>query len=132
MAGTIPDKLADLLTYDKKAFANLALTLRDSTPQVTPVWFDYDGEHIIVNSARGRVKDRVLSRKPAVALAISDPADPYRYVQIRGRVVDVTEDGARDMIDHLSEKYLGKPYPFYRGETRVTYRIVPEHVSAMD
>lgn len=132
MAVTIPDKLADLLTYDKKAFANLALTLRDSTPQVTPVWFDYDGEHIIVNSARGRVKDRVLSRKPAVALAISDPADPYRYVQIRGRVVDVTEDGARDMIDHLSEKYLGKPYPFYCGETRVTYRIVPEHVSAMD
>ena len=132
MAVAIPEKLADLLTYDKKAFANLALTLRDSTPQVTPVWFDYDGEHIIVNSARGRVKDRVLSRKPAVAMAISDPADPYRYVQIRGRVVDVTEDGARDMIDHLSEKYLGKPYPFYHGETRVTYLIVPEHVSAME
>jgi len=132
MAVAIPEKLADLLTYDKKAFANLALTLRDSTPQVTPVWFDYDGEHIIVNSARGRVKDRVLSRKPAVAMAISDPADPYRYVQIRGRVVDVTEDGARDMIDHLSEKYLGKPYPFYQGETRVTFRIVPVHISAME
>ena len=129
MAVAIPDKLADLLAFDKKAFANLALTLRDSTPQVTPVWFDYDGEHIIVNSARGRVKDRVLSRKPAVALAISDPADPYRYMQIRGRVVEVTEEGARDMIDHLSEKYLGKLYPYYGGETRVTYRIAPEHVS---
>ena len=71
----------------------------------------------------------MLSRKPAVALAISDPADPYRYMQIRGRVVEVTEEGARDMIDHLSEKYLGKLYPYYGGETRVTYRIAPEHVS---
>lgn len=128
MVATFPARLADLLTREKKAYAHLALVLRDGTPHVTPVWFDWDGTHLIINTARGRVKDRVLSRLPKVALAISDPADPYRYVQIRGQVVDATEAGARAMIDQLSQKYEGRLYPWYRGETRVTYKILPERV----
>lgn len=128
----IPDKLKDLLSWDKKAFAFLALVTRDGMPQVTPVWFDWDGVHIIINSARGRVKDKVMSKMSKVTLAIPDPGDPYRYIQIRGKVVEVTEEGARDMIDHLSMKYTGKKYQWYKGETRVAYKIFPERVSPQD
>lgn len=127
----IPDNLADLLSWEKKAFAHLALALPDGTPHVTPVWFDYDGTYITINSARGRVKDKSMRRDPHVALAVSDPEDPYRYLQIRGRVVEISEEGARDMIDHLSQKYRGKPYPWDGGETRVTYKVLPEHTSQM-
>lgn len=129
MSLTLTPKAADLLAWDKKAFAHLALVLKDGTPQVTPVWFDWDGTHIIINTARGRVKDHVMSRKPQVALAISDPDDPYRYIQIQGRIVEETEEGARAMIDRLSQKYQGVDYKWYRGETRVTYKILPEKLS---
>ena len=131
MITKIPAKYRDLVSWDKKAFAHLALVLRDATPHVTPVWFDYDGEHVIVNSALGRVKDNVLRRGRVAALAISDPDNPYRYIQIRGKVVEITEQGAREMIDHLSQKYTGKPYQWYEGETRMTYRLLPELVSTM-
>lgn len=131
MTTTIPEKYLDLLSWEKKAFAHLALALRDGKPHVTPVWFDYDGKHVIVNSALGRVKDKVLRRSRVVALAISDPDNPYRYIQIRGKVVEVTQRGAREMIDHLSQKYTHKPYQWYEGETRVTYTVLPELVSTM-
>ena len=131
MTTTIPENYLDLLSWEKKAFAHLALVLRDGTPHVTPVWFDYDGKHVIVNSALGRVKDKVLRRSGVAAIAISDPENPYRYIQIRGKVVEVTENGAREMIDHLSQKYTGKPYQWYEGETRVTYRLRPELVLMM-
>ena len=131
MASAIPEKYKDLLSWDKKAFANLALSLKDGTPHVTPLWFDYDGKYVILNSARGRVKDRVMSRNSLVAMAIADPENPYRYIQIRGRVVEITEEGAREMIDHLSMKYTGGPYEGYKGEIRVTYRFVPKLISSM-
>jgi PPOX class probable F420-dependent enzyme len=89
----IPEKFADLCSFEKKAFAFLALVKQDGTPQVTPIWFDYDGTHIIINTARGRVKDKILKRHPVVALAIQDPANAYRYIQVRGKVVDETEVG---------------------------------------
>lgn len=123
----LPQRFADLFLPEKRAYASLALVLKDGTPHVTPVWFDWDGVHILINTARGRVKDRVLRRRPVAALAISDPTDPYRYIQVRGRVVEETEAGARDMIDQLSMKYEGRPYPWAReGEVRVTYKILPE------
>ena len=131
MANAIPEKYRDLLSWDKKAFANLALSLKDGTPHVTPLWFDYDGKYVILNSARGRVKDRVMSRNSLVAMAIADPENPYRYIQLRGRVVEITEKGAREMIDHLSMKYTGGPYEGYKGEIRVTYRFVPKLISSM-
>lgn len=128
----IPEKLSDILSWKKKAFAHLAVVMQDGTPHVTPVWFDYDGTYIIINSALGRVKDKIMRRHPQVALAVSDPEDPYRYVQIQGSVVEITEEGARNMIDHLSQKYTEEPYQWYEGETRVTYKVIPERVSPID
>ncbi len=125
----VPEQLADLLTREKKAFAALALTRDDGTPHVSPVWFDYDGQDIILNTARGRVKDRVLKRRPVVALAVMDPQNPYRYLLIRGRVVGETEEGGYDQICDLNLKYNGeRTYPRVPGEVRVTYRVRPEDV----
>jgi PPOX class probable F420-dependent enzyme len=127
----------DLARYrdilDKKAFAHLATVGRDGTPQVTPVWVDFDGTHIRFNTARGRVKDRNLQRNPRVALAIQDPDNPYRYVQIRGRVAEMTERGADAHIDALAKKYLGQDkYPHRQpGEARVMVKILPERVQGM-
>ena len=131
MAITIPDPFRDLLT--KKAFASLATVMADGSPQVTPVWFDFDGTHVRVNSAKGRVKDRNMRRNGRVALAILDPDNPYRHMAIRGRVEEITEAGADAHIDSLSKKYLGKDrYPNRRpDEVRVIYRIRPERVSTM-
>ena len=126
----IPDRLLDLLSDAKQAFASLALTLADGSPQVTPIWFGWDGTHIILNTARGRVKDRVMKRGGQVALLIVDPADPYRYVQIRGRVVVETEEGAYDTICDLRLKYRGdRDYPKNPGEVRVTYKVLPDKVT---
>ena len=127
----IPDGFKDLL--EKKAFAHLGTTMKDGSPQVTPVWFDYDGTHIRVNSAKGRWKDKNMRQRPRVALSISDPDNPYRYMQVRGAVVQVTETGADAHIDSLAKKYLGEDkYPFRQpGEERVIYKIAVERVSTM-
>jgi PPOX class probable F420-dependent enzyme len=131
MAASVPDNFRDLL--QKKAFASLATVMPDGSPQVTPVWFDWDGSHIRVNSAKGRVKDRNMRRAPKVALAILDPDNPYRHLAVRGRVVETTEQGADDHIDALAKKYLGQDrYPYRRpGEVRVIYKIQPESVAVM-
>ena len=128
---SIPEKFADL--FQKKAFASLATIMPNGQPQVTPVWVDYDGHHVLVNSARGRKKDENIRKDPRVSLAIVDPENPYRYMEIRGRVADVTEEGADQHIDKMALKYLGKEkYPFRQpGEVRVLYKIDPEHVSGM-
>lgn len=132
MPGAIPESHRDLLSDAKRAFAYLATVMKDGSPQVTPVWFDLDGDHIRVNTARGRVKDRNMGRRPRVALAIQDPDDMYRYMQIRGTVVASSEEGAADHINHLAGKYTGKAQ--YRklgpGEVRVIYRIRVDAVSA--
>jgi len=128
----IPDKYLDLV-QQKKAFANLATTMPDGSPQVTPVWFDFKNGTIRVNTAKGRVKARNMKEGSSVALAIMDPDEPYRYLQIRGKVRKVTESGADDHIDSLAKKYLGKDkYPFRRpGETRLIYEIEPTATQAM-
>ena len=128
----IPDQYLDLL-QQKKAFANLATVMADGSPQVTPVWFDYTGEVIRVNTAKGRVKSRTLKPGSSVALAIMDPDNPYRYLQIRGRVRHAVEAGADAHIDSLAKKYLGKDkYPFRQpGEVRLTYEIEPLSASGM-
>jgi PPOX class probable F420-dependent enzyme len=125
-------KYLDLLT-EKKAFANLATLMPNGSPQVTPVWFDYTNGAIRVNSARGRVKDRNMKEGSPVALAILDPDNAYRYLQVRGRVRKVTEEGAFEHIDSLAKKYLGQDkYPYHQpGDVRVIYEIEPERVSGM-
>jgi len=124
----IPQGFTDL--FNKPAFAHLVTLMPDGSPQVTPVWVDLQDGKVVINSAKGRLKDRNLRRDPRVALAISDPANPYRYIQIRGRVADISEQGADAHIDRMAKKYLGKDtYPFRQpGEVRVLYRITPEHV----
>jgi PPOX class probable F420-dependent enzyme len=123
----------DLLTDGQKALAHLGTAMPNGAPQVTPVWFDYDGKFFRVNSAKGRVKDRNMRRNPAVALSIVDPGNPYRYVSVRGRVVEITELGGDAHIDKLAKKYLGRDrYPDRRpGEVRVIYKIAPERIGGM-
>ena len=131
MAESIPEKYADLL--EKPAFGNLGTIMKDGSPQVTPVWVDFDGKHVRVNSALGRVKDKNMRRDPRVSLSIQDPENPYRYLEIRGKVEEITQNGADDHINKLSQKYLGKPeYPFRKpGEVRVVYKIVPQKINSM-
>ena len=128
----IPEKYLDLL-QQKTAFANLATLMPDGSPQVTPVWFDYQDGVIRVNTAKGRVKARNMREGAPVALAIMDPDNAYRYIQIRGRVRRVSEQGADAHIDKLAKKYLGKDeYPFAQpGEVRATYEIEPISASGM-
>jgi PPOX class probable F420-dependent enzyme len=129
MAASIPDKYKDL--FNKVAFAHLATLMPDGRPQVTPVWVDLDGSYIRVNSAKGRVKDKNMRRNKRVALSITDPDNPYRYLAVQGEVVGVTEKGADDHINAFAKKYLGKDqYPFRQpGEVRVTYKIRPDRVT---
>jgi PPOX class probable F420-dependent enzyme len=119
--------------FDKKTFAHVVTIAADGNPQVTPVWVDFDGTYIRFNTARGRVKERNLQRNPRVALAAQDPDNPYRYVQVRGRVAEMTDKGADAHIDALAKKYIGQDrYPWRRpGEVRVTVKIAPERVHGM-
>ncbi len=127
----IPEAHKDL--FQKKAFAHLATIGADGSPQVTPVWVDFDGIHIRFNTAKGRVKDKNLRRNPRVALAIQDPDNPYRYIQVKGRVAEITEQGANAHIDLLTKKYLNQDkYPFGQaGEVRVLFKILPEKVQTV-
>src|SRR6185503_2197724 len=122
----IPQAYRDL--FDKKSFAHVATVGADGAPQVTPVWIDQEGQYIRFNTARGRVKTQNLERMPKIALSVQDPENPYRYIQVRGRVVEVTEKGADAHIDALAKKYLGQDrYPYRQpGEVRVTVKVMPE------
>ncbi len=128
----IPQQYLDLLT-GKKAFAHIATTMPDGSPQVTPVWFDYADRMIRVNTARGRVKDRNMKPGARVALSIQDPDNPYRYVQIRGKVARASEQSADAHIDALAHKYLGlDKYPYRSpNEKRVIYFIEPASAQGM-
>ena len=128
----IPEKFLDLMT-EKKAFAHLATTLADGSPQVTPVWFDLHDGKVRINTAKGRVKARTMHEGAKVAMSILDPDNAYRYIQIRGHVTSVTEEGADAHIDSLAMKYLGKDkYPYSQpGDVRVIYEITPDHTQIM-
>jgi len=129
----IPDKFLDLVTQ-KKAFANLATLMPDGSPQVTPVWIDYAGGLLRVNTAKGRTKARNMKTGAPVALVILDPDNPYRHLAVRGRVKSMTEQGADAHIDALAKKYLGQDkYPYRRpGEVRQIYEIEPLHTNVME
>jgi len=127
----IPQSHRDLLSEDVKALAFLGTTMADGSPQVTPLSFDVERETIRINTARGRTKERNMAARPRVALAIADPADPYRYLQIRGTVVEMRERGAVKHIQQLSRKYTGTDdFPVPAGQVRVMILIRPDHVTA--
>jgi PPOX class probable F420-dependent enzyme len=123
MPASFPDSFLDL--FQKKAFGAFTTLMPDGSPQTTPVWVDYQNGDIWVNSAIGRQKDKNVRRDPRVAIAVIDPDNPYRYVEVRGRVREVTQDGADAHINKMAKKYLGQDvYPFRQpGEKRVLYKI---------
>ena len=129
----IPETHKDLLNDNKKAIVYLATTMADGSPQVTPVWFNFDGEYILINSALGRIKDKNMRARPKVALVIADPENAYRYIQIRGTVIEFTAQAAEDHIDTQNLKYHGTPnYPGHHvDQPRVIYKILPEKVQVM-
>ncbi|MCH6552627.1 MAG: PPOX class F420-dependent oxidoreductase [Candidatus Acidiferrales bacterium] len=131
MSEVIPARFLEL--FQKKSFGHLATLLPNGTPQTSPVWVDFDDTYVLVNSARGRLKDKNMRQRPQVALSIQDPDDPYRYLEVRGRVVEITEQGAEEHIDRLAKRYLGLDrYPYRQpGEVRVIYKIKPERTSAL-
>jgi PPOX class probable F420-dependent enzyme len=124
----IPDEFLDL--FKKRAFGHLATLMPDGTPQVTPVWVDYDGTHVLVNTARGRQKDRNMQRNKMVAVEVQDPENPYRYLAVRGPVIEITEEGADAHIDDLAIKYTGQKYKWRSpGQVRVIYKIAPKYIT---
>ncbi len=129
MSEVIPARFLEL--FQKKSFGHLATLLPNGTPQTSPMWVDFDDTYVLVNSARGRLKDKNMRQRPQVALSIQDPDDPYRYLEVRGRVVEITEQGAEEHIDRLAKRYLGLDrYPYRQpGEVRVIYKIKPERTS---
>jgi PPOX class probable F420-dependent enzyme len=133
-AGPIPEEFLDL--FRKRTIAHLATLMPDGTPHVTPVWVDWDGRHVLVNSAAGRQKDLNIARRRDVAIEIPDPDNPNRYLLVRGPVVEVTGEGADAHLDRLARRYLGtETYPAawrFPGEVRRVYRIAPARVTTWD
>jgi PPOX class probable F420-dependent enzyme len=127
----LPADLIDLLRAPSTCY--LATTMPDGSPQLTQTWVDTDGEHILINTVQGHQKVRNIERDPRVAVSISDPAQPSRYVAVRGRVVDSTTDGAAEHIETLAQRYLGGPYPWFGGrdQIRVLVRIAADRIHAM-
>ena len=123
--------LLALLTRPSTCY--LATTMPDGSPQLTQTWIDTDGQHVLINSVQGFLKVRNIERDPRVAVAVSDPDNPTHYFQVRGRVVDVTTEGAAEHIEMLSQRYLGTPYPWFGGrdQVRVLITVAPEKVSSM-
>ena len=130
MAERIPESFRDL--FARPVLAHLATLMPDGTPQVTPVWIDYDGEHLLVNTIQGRQKDRNLLARPEVALDLVDPDDQFRYLSIRGRVVEHTTEGTAEQIDAMARRYMGLPgYPRHDPtRPRRLFKIRPERVIA--
>jgi PPOX class probable F420-dependent enzyme len=127
---SIPAEFQDLFKDETKAYLYLATLMPDGSPQLTVVWFDTDGENILINTAEGRVKDRNMKARPKVALVIQDPTNPLRFVQIRGEVIGHTTEGGDAHINKLSLKYDGEPWTLVPGQTRVIFKIKPTRVSA--
>lgn len=115
------------------AYCQIATLMLDGSPQITQTWVDTDGQHILINTFEGSQKTRNVRRDPRVAVNVVDPANPYRIANVRGRVTDVTTEGADAHIDALAKKYLGKDtYPFRRpDQVRVIVKIMPEKINAI-
>ena len=115
---------------EAKNFCHVATIRKDGTPHVIPVWVDTDGEHVVLNSAEGRVWVKHTERDPRITCTVANSENPYEYVTIVGRVAERTTDGADAHIDAMAKKYLGQDeYPFRQpGEQRVIFRVAPDKV----
>ena len=134
----IPESYRDLV--DGQCVAALTTVMPDGQPQTTVVWCNYDGTHVLVNTMRGFRKERNMRRNPNVTLLCYDPRNPLRYLEVRGTVVQMTEAGAMEHLDMLSELYVGRspyfgacvPAELKAEETPVLCRIVPTHIVTLD
>lgn len=124
---SFPENFLDLLDPASRALLYLATIMPDGSPQVTPVWFDTDNDHILINTNEGRVKDKNMKARKSVAMVIQDPVDPYRYLGIRGVVVDYIREGADEHIAMLSMRYDNKPWKRRENQRRIIFRIKPIH-----
>lgn len=124
----LPEDVLALLRGPNPCF--VATLMPDGSPQTTETWVDTDGSHVVINSVEGFQKVRNLRRDPRVSVAVADAGRPSRYVAVRGRVVDITPEGAVEHIESLSRRYLGGPYPWFggSGQTRLIVRIAPTAV----
>lgn len=131
MTSHLNDELVLLLRAGATCY--LATTMPDGSPQLTQTWVDTDGRHVLINTVVGYQKARNVARDPRVSLTVSDPANPSRYHEIRGRVTDTTTDGGEEHIEALAQRYLGRPYPWYGGrdQQRLILSISPERVNTM-
>ncbi|WP_411699040.1 PPOX class F420-dependent oxidoreductase [Conyzicola sp.] len=125
----LPAALLDLLRKPSPCF--LSTIMADGSPQVTETWVDTDGEHVLINSVVGYVKVRNIERDPRVAVAIQDPENPFRYIQVRGEVISMATEGGAESIEAMSQKYTGRPYPWYGGrdQQRVILTIKATSIS---
>jgi PPOX class probable F420-dependent enzyme len=132
MAVTLNDKQKKLIT--DKNFGHIATLNKDGSPQVSPVWIELDGNYLVVNTEQKRLKTRNIKRDPRVAVSIQNAENPYQYIEIRGRAVEVTDNGGFEGIDRLSAKYTGQEkYPGNApGDVRIVIKIEPEHVTGMN
>lgn len=130
---TIPDSHADLVAWDTRSFAHVATVGPDGEPHSSPVWFEWDGDHIKFSLTTGRQKYRNLQRDKRVSLSILDPHDPYRYVEVRGELDQIESDPEIAFISRMAKKYKGLDvYPWHRpGDERVVMKVRPIHVSGM-
>ncbi len=131
MAVPVPESHKDL--FQKKAFGSFTTLMPDGSPQTTPVWVDFADGKVIVNTALGRQKDKNVRHDPRVAITLIDPENPYRYLEIRGQVDEITQDGATAHIDKMAKKYMGvDKYPYAQpGEQRVLFKITPQKFNTM-
>ena len=124
----IPASHQDLMKNETKAYLFLATLMPNGSPQVTTIWFNADDKYILINSAKGRVKDKNMRARTQVSMVIQAFDDPYLFLQVQGHVAEITEEGALEHINQLSLKYENKPWKARAEETRVTYKILPEKI----
>lgn len=127
----MPEDLVKLLRRPAPCY--LATTMPDGSPQLTQTWVDTDGDRVLINSVLTHVKTRNIQRDPRVALTVTDPDQPHRYFQVRGRVLEVRTEGAVEHIEDLAQRYLGGPYPWFGGrdQVRVILVIEPERITGI-
>ncbi len=130
MSEQIPEKALDL--FQKPVLAHLATIMPDGTPQVTPVWVDFDGTHVLINTSKGRRKTLNMEKQPKVGLDIVDNENPFHWLSVRGHIAEITEQGADAHIDKMAKKYIGvDTYPNRQpDDIRVICKIVPDRVIA--
>ncbi len=134
MAAEIPESHVDLLTG--LVYVTLTTVMPSGQPQSTPVWIDWDGQYVLINTARGRQKDKNMANRPMATVLAVDPKNPNRWLEVRGEVVNATEEGAEEHIEKLSWRYDNRGYHtgpeahLRVNQKRVIYRIRPTHVIA--